>query len=172
MQAAGDLVAVLVELAAGVQFGHHDLRRRPALFVVLLDVGGDAAPVVDDRNGVVRMDDDLDVVAVPRQRLVDGVVEHLEYHVMETRAIGGVPDVHAGALANRIEALQDLDACRVVVFAVELGFGLRGSHYGFRCCCRHCKVLPNTDADSRVGAKSIRLRSTIVQIRIGMTTYL
>ena len=37
VQAAGDLVGVLVEFSAGVQLGHDDLGRRDALFLV--DVG-------------------------------------------------------------------------------------------------------------------------------------
>ena len=66
------------------------------------------------------MDDDLDVVAVARQRFVDRVVEHLEYHVVEPSAIGGVPDVHARTLADCFQALQDLDARRIVIVAVAL----------------------------------------------------
>ena len=44
-------------------------------------------------------------VAVAGQRLVDGVVDDLEHHVVQTGAVIGVADVHAGALAHRIEAL-------------------------------------------------------------------
>ena len=44
VQAAGDLVGVLVELSAGVQLGHDDLGRRHAL--ALVDVGRDAAAIV------------------------------------------------------------------------------------------------------------------------------
>ena len=46
VQAAGDLVGVLVELPAGVQLGHDDLGRRDAFLGV--DVGRDAAAVVGD----------------------------------------------------------------------------------------------------------------------------
>ncbi len=44
VQAAGDLVGVLVEFSAGVQLGHDDLGGRHAF--VLVDVGRDAAAVV------------------------------------------------------------------------------------------------------------------------------
>jgi hypothetical protein len=59
VQAAGDLVGVLVELPAGVQLGHDDLGRRDAL--LLVDAHGDAAAVVGDRrsstpSGVERHD--------------------------------------------------------------------------------------------------------------------
>jgi hypothetical protein len=46
VQAARDLVGVLVELAAGVQAGQHDLGRADALLRV--DVDRDAAPVIGD----------------------------------------------------------------------------------------------------------------------------
>ena len=51
VQAAGNFVAVGIELAAGVQLGHDDLRRRDAFFFVHID--RDAAAVIDDRNRIV-----------------------------------------------------------------------------------------------------------------------
>jgi hypothetical protein len=129
VQSAGNLVRVLVELAAGVQLGHDDLGGGALEVVVLLDVGRDAAAVVHHRDGVVGVDHDLDVVAVARQRLVDGVVHHLEHHVVQARAVGRVADVHAGALAHGIEPLEDLDARRIVLgrhAAVGIGVQLLG----------------------------------------------
>jgi hypothetical protein len=52
------------------------------------------------------------------QRLVDRVVDDFEDHVMQSRAVRGIPDVHPGALADRLQALQDLDAVRIVVVRV------------------------------------------------------
>ena len=51
---------------------------------------------------------------VAGERLVDRVVDDLVDHVMQARAVVGVADIHAGALAHRIEALQDLDRFGVV----------------------------------------------------------
>ena len=133
VQAAGHLVAVLVELAAGVQLGHHDLGGGTLELVVVLDVGRDAAAVVDHRDRVVGVDDDLDLVAVPGQRLVDRVVEDFEHHVVQAGAVGRVADVHARALAHRVEALEDLDAVGVVVAAgVGSGLQIALAHRGFR----------------------------------------
>src|SRR5690606_24446766 len=109
VQAAGDLVGVLVELAAGVQFGHDDFRRAAVLLVVFMDGGGDAAAIVRDRNAVVGMDRDDDVVAIACQGFVDGVVHDLEDHVVQARAVGSVADVHAGPLAYGFQALEHLD---------------------------------------------------------------
>src|SRR3954466_12856559 len=82
VQAAGDLVAAAVaELAAGVQHGHHDLDGRAAL--LLHDRDRDAAAVVDDRDGVVRVDRDVDHRGVAGERFVDGVVDDLVDEVVQ-----------------------------------------------------------------------------------------
>ena len=51
------------------------------------------------------------------ERLVDGVVDHLVDEVVEA-ARAGRADVHAGSLADRLEALEDGD----VLGAVGLGW--------------------------------------------------
>ena len=113
VQAAGDLVAAAVaELAAGVQHGQHDLDRRLALLLHHRD--GDAAAVVDDGDRVVGVDRDRDLGAEAGQRLVDGVVDDLVDEVVQAHHAGRA-DVHARALADRLEALEDGDVLRVVV---------------------------------------------------------
>ena len=112
VQAAGHLVAAVVaELAAGVQDGEHHLDGRAAL---LLHVGdGDAAPVVDDGDGAVGVDRDVDARAVAGQRLVDRVVDDLVDEVVQA-AQARRADVHARALAHGLEALEDGDVLGVV----------------------------------------------------------
>ena len=56
----------------------------------------------------VQRDDDL--VALAGQGLVDGVVDHLVDHVVQAGPVIGVADIHARALAHRLEAAQHLDA--------------------------------------------------------------
>ena len=115
VQAAGDLVAAAVaELAAGVQHGQHDLDGRLALLLHRRD--GDAAAVVDDRDRVVRVDRDVDAVAVAGERLVDGVVDDLVDQVVQP-AHAGRADVHARALAHGLETLEDGDVLGVVAGA-------------------------------------------------------
>ena len=92
VQAARHLVAAAAELTAGVEHGVDDLERGlPRLW---LFVGGDAAAVVGDRDGLVGVDDDVDPVADAGHGLVDGVVEDLPDEVVETAGVGR-PDVHA-----------------------------------------------------------------------------
>jgi hypothetical protein len=112
VQAAGDLVGILVELPARVQLGHDDLGRRDAL--LLVDAHGDAAPVVGDRDAVIGVKRDRDGVRVARQRLVDAVVDDLVDHVVQARAVIGVADIHAGPLAYSLQALENLDGIRAV----------------------------------------------------------
>ena len=57
---------------------------------------------------------DLDVVAVAGERLVDGVVDDLVDQVVQA-AHAGRADVHAGPLADGLEALEDRDVLGVVL---------------------------------------------------------
>ncbi len=111
MQAAGDLVGVLVELTARMKLGHDDLGRRDAL---VMHVGGNAAAIVVDGDRAVGVQHDVDRVGVPGQRLVDGVVHDLVHHVVQAGAVVGVADIHARTLADGVEALQDLDGFRAI----------------------------------------------------------
>src|SRR5690606_17211888 len=88
VQTARDLVGVVVELPAGMQFGHDDFRGAAMEFVVFVDVGGDAPPVVADRNTVVGMNGHDDVVAIPGKRFGDGVVDDFEHDVVQAGAVG------------------------------------------------------------------------------------
>ena len=112
VQSAGDLVAAAVaELAAGVEDREHDLGCRPALLLVHLH--GDAAAVVGDRDAVVRVDRDLDLGGLARERLVDRVVHHLVDQMVQP-ALARRADVHARPLAHGLEALQDRDVLGAV----------------------------------------------------------
>ncbi len=111
VQTAGDLVAAAAELAAGVQHGEHDRDRGELL--ARRDVDRDAPAVVADLDAAVGHDRDLDAVAEAGQRLVDGVVNDLPHQVVQA-ALTGRADVHAGALADRLEPLQHLDGAGVV----------------------------------------------------------
>ena len=118
VQATGDLVAAAAELAAGVQLGEHELDGADALGRV--HVGGDAAPVVLDADRAVLHQRDVDGVGVAGEGLVDRVVDDLPHEVVQAALAGG-PDVHAGPLAHRLEALEDGDRAGVVGLPVALG---------------------------------------------------
>ncbi len=113
MQAARNLVGILVEFSAGVELGHDDLSGRHPF--ALVDVGRNAAPVVMYGAGTVRVEGDDHLRGIACQRLVDGVVDDLVHHVVEAGAVVGVADIHPRPLAHRVEALEDLDRIRVVI---------------------------------------------------------
>jgi hypothetical protein len=60
--------------------------------------------------------DDLDAVVPAREGLVDGVVDDLVDQVMKSSRPGRA-DVHAGALTNGLQALENRD-----VFSAVTGF--------------------------------------------------
>ena len=63
------------------------------------------------------------------ERLVDRIVADLEHHVVKAGAVIGVADVHAGTLAHRVEALEDLDA--VCAIGIAVGVGCHRRDIGF-----------------------------------------
>ena len=137
MQAAGNLVAVLVELAAGVQTGQHDFGGRHTLFDV--HIGRDAAAVVADGDAAVPIERQRTAGGEPGLRFVDGVVDDLERHVVQAGAVIGVADIHARALADGFQALEHGDR-RGVVSVRFLGGG-NGQRNGLG----HAGELPRKD---------------------------
>ena len=123
MEAAGDFVAGIfaAEFAAGMEDGHDHLERGD--FCLLVDIDGNAAAVVDDAHAIAGQERDLDVIGEAAHGLVARVVEDLPDQMMQAVRTGRA-DVHARALADRLEALQDLD--RVGAIGVFFGLGFWG----------------------------------------------
>ena len=69
MQAAGHLVTAIAELAACMQDGEHDLDGGHLFGLMALD--RNATPVVDALDGVVGLNEHLNMVAIAGQRLVN-----------------------------------------------------------------------------------------------------
>ena len=112
VETARHLVGGVVEFSAGVEDGEHHFGRRYPFG--RMDVGRDAAAVVDHRDRAVHVDADRDVVAVTCQRLVDGVVHDLVDQVVEPLGGGGA-DVHGRPLPYRRKSLQHLDLVGAVI---------------------------------------------------------
>ena len=120
VEAAGNLIAAAAELSAGVEDGKNHLQGGQA--GLGLDVHGDATAIVGDSNGVALVDGDGDLIAEAGQGLVDSVVDDLVYQVVQAR-LAGRADVHAGPLADGLQALQDLDLTAAVsVVHLDGGF--------------------------------------------------
>ncbi len=73
-----------------------------------MDFHRDAGAVINHPHRPVGQEGHLNLVGVAVHRLIARVVENLHQQVME--AVGaGRADVHAGALAHRLQAFQNLD---------------------------------------------------------------
>ena len=114
MQPTGGVVGTATELAAGVELGEHNLDSSE--LCLLLDVDGDPAAVVGDLCRAIGVERDDDGRAMAAESFVDGVVDDLPQAMHEAAAVIG-PDIHAGALAHRLEALEDRQVLRGVALA-------------------------------------------------------
>ena len=113
VQTARCLVSIARKLTACVQRAQDDLKRG---FVREFGVriNRDTAPVVTDHDGVIREQFHLDAGGMTSHRLIHGVVEHLGHKVMQSALIRAA-DIHAGALAHRLQAFENLDRGSIVV---------------------------------------------------------
>ena len=89
-----------------MQFGHDNFCCAAAKLIVFVNVGGNASAIVRNRNRVVWVNRDDDVIAVSRKGFVNGIVQDFKDHVMQACAIARVTDVHAGPLTHRFETFE------------------------------------------------------------------
>ena len=116
MQTARDLVVGGVELAARVEDGEDYLDGGHGDAVDGLVVDGNAAAVIDDGDGVVDVNGDVDPGGVAGKGLIDGVVDDLIDEVMEA-LVAGRTDIHGGPLAYGGEAFKNSDVFSGVAIA-------------------------------------------------------
>ena len=142
VQAAGGLVDLGVEFAAGVQRAH-DHFERGLVLEFRMRIDRNAAAIVGDGDEAVGLHLDLDPVGMAGERLVHGVVDHFGEQVMQ-RLLVGAADIHAGAAAHRLEPFQNLD-----VLGGVAGLARRAARGGARCGApRACRAaLPATLAN-------------------------
>ena len=84
-----------------------------------MDIDRNAAAVILHRDGPVAVQYDVYGIAVSGQGLVDRVIDHLVDHMMQSRSVIGVTDIHARPLAHRFQTAQNLNGIRTV-FAVAI----------------------------------------------------
>ncbi len=103
MQAAGELVGLVRELAAGVQAREDQLD--PADLLLRMDVDRHAATVVGHLQRAVLVEHDVDLLAVPGERLIDAVVDHLVRHMVRPLGVR----VHPRPAPHGLQTAQDFD---------------------------------------------------------------
>ena len=104
VESTGRGVATAAELAASVEFGHHQLHTGQLRFGI--DVDRNTAAVVDDCRRAVGVQRHLDLGCVPPKSLIDCVVDDLPQAVHQSPGVSGA-DVHTRAFAHGIETLKD-----------------------------------------------------------------
>ena len=83
-------------------------------FFLGVQINRNATTVVDNRNGVVLVDGNLDMIAKAGKRFVYRVVDDLVHQMVEAARTRRA-DVHARAFAHSFKALQNLDVLAAVV---------------------------------------------------------
>ncbi|MNV26446.1 hypothetical protein D3C71_1175660 [compost metagenome] len=108
VQAAGEGVVLVVELAARMQAGQDQFDAGDLLLGV--DVHGHATAVIADFAAAVLEQRDFDRVGVSGQGFVDGIVDDFLRQMVRARGVG----VHARAALDRVQAGQDFNIGGVI----------------------------------------------------------
>ena len=75
MQSSRNLIRSIVELPAGMKFGEHDFRSR--LSLLRHHFSRNTAAIVDNGNGVVDVNNDVDFCTKAGKSFIDGVINYL-----------------------------------------------------------------------------------------------
>ena len=128
MQAARNLVGILVELAARMQPRQHYFGSADTF--LSMDIHGDAAAIINDGNAAITIQRDGNGRGETRLRFIHRIINNLKGHVMQARAIISVANIHARPFAHRFQPAQDGDGSAVIgfIFGARLiahaGYGL------------------------------------------------
>jgi hypothetical protein len=102
MQASGDLVAVIIELASGMQLSENDLKG--AHLLTRMHLGRDTTTIVLDPDHIVLLDGNPDRVAKSGHRLIYAIVDNLVHQMVQTFDPRGT-DIHSRPLSDCFESL-------------------------------------------------------------------
>ena len=127
VQTAGYFVRVTAEFASRVQGREYGLKR--GFLGLFMDVYRNAASIVYHAYVVVGEQCDGNLFGMPCHCLVNGVVQHLPYQVVQAVGARGA-DIHARALAHGLKTLQDID-----VFCGVRGAAFSGIFFTFFLFC-------------------------------------
>ena len=106
MKTTGILVSSLTEFTTGVQTCQNQFDcRNPELG---MDINGNSPSIIRDTNRAILIDRDIDLIAIPREMLIDRVIQNLEDAVMQSTLIR-VSDIHSGTLPNGLKTLEFVD---------------------------------------------------------------
>ena len=113
METTGNLVGVIIELSAGMKFGHDDFQSGHTLVFVIIH--RNPATIILDTERSILVNDHIDFGRMSRHRFVDAVVNNLVDQVVKSSR-SGTTDVHSGSFANRLDTFEDFNIRSGVVF--------------------------------------------------------
>src|SRR3989344_1258567 len=131
MQTTGNFITLAAKFSAGMELGHNYFEGAYPLLRV--NVYRDTTAVITPLNRVVGEQSNGDLVGVAGHGFVDGVVYNFPNKVVQAGGTGG-SDVHAGAAANSLQALEHSNTFSAIA-GFFLFLYLRGFWFGnfFRC---------------------------------------
>ena len=96
-----------------MQYGHYYFQSRFFLFRV--HVRRNTTAIVLNGDGVIGIDENIDVFTMSRQRLINRVVNYLLYQVMQS-FYANVTNVHGRSFPYRFQSFQNLNTiCGIIV---------------------------------------------------------
>ncbi len=113
VQTAGEAVCIVIEFAAGVQLGIHNLNAAHAQ--LFMYANGYAAAVILNGYGIILIQCNVYRVRKAVGGFVHGVVNNFPKHVVQPARTGGA-DVHARAHTHGLQPLHNLYIAYGIVF--------------------------------------------------------
>ena len=166
MEAAGDLVCVVIEFAARMHLGEDDLNRGAAVdggVLMLHWVKGHASTVIADSAGSIDAKLHHNLGSKSRHHLVDCVV-----YTFIDKVVEGVKacatDVHTGALTDSLKAFKNLNRLTGVVAGVLTLLGGFVWHDGFELLAH---LVMNSSPSANVDRTHHSMRNGSLEGRFG-----
>ena len=113
MKTSGNLIAILTEFTTGVKHRKHDLQSRAML--LLVHTRRDTTSVIFHPDGIPWKNAYIDIRTEASHSLIYTVIHHLIDQVMQT-SLGDVTYIHRRSLSNGLQAFEDLNTVRTVLF--------------------------------------------------------
>ena len=87
-----------------------DFSRTSFWFVLIahLYIGRNTTSVINDGDGLIAIDGDVNVISITRQGFIDRIIDDLKDKVMKSCSVRRIADVHAGTLADMLQTFENL----------------------------------------------------------------
>src|SRR5215212_10015177 len=89
-----------------MKYGHNDFKSTASFLG--MDTGWDSTAIIFNRNRIVFMYGNENILAMTGEGLVDGIVHHLIYEVMQSLHTN-IANIHGRALTHGFKSFQNLN---------------------------------------------------------------